>query len=145
MKSRCYNPNAAKYEIYGGKGIRVCDEWLNNRNTFFEWAFLHGYADDLTLDRKDPTGDYSPDNCVWASISEQNSHLSSAHYIDTPFGHITIRDFARKLDARYNLVYGMLYRGHTVEEVCNRFFKGDINGNTNQESKKGKCLDKVAS
>lgn len=126
MRSRCYNPNASKYEIYGGKGIKICDEWLNDRTKFFDWAVNNGYKEDLTIDRIDPNKDYEPNNCIWATVTEQNNHLSNAHFIDTPFGNITIVEYSRKLNAPYNLVYGMLYRGHTVEEVFNRFYKEEI-------------------
>ena len=61
MKSRCYNKNHKDYASYGGRGIKLCDEWLVSDN-FFEWALKNGYSDDLTIDRIDVSGEYEPSN-----------------------------------------------------------------------------------
>ena len=47
MKSRCYNKNREKYKDYGGRGIRICDEWLNDFSVFYEWAIKSGYKNPL--------------------------------------------------------------------------------------------------
>lgn len=70
MKSRCNNSNVPAYTNYGGRGITVCDEWEKFEN-FREWAMQSGYAETLTLERKDVNKGYSPDNCKWIPKSEQ--------------------------------------------------------------------------
>lgn len=70
MRKRCYTPSTAAYPNYGGKGIKVSFEW-DTYEIFKEWALSNGYTDSLTLDRKDSTKDYSPDNCRWANYETQ--------------------------------------------------------------------------
>lgn len=70
IKSRCLNPKNTDYQYYGGRGIKVCDQWLDYRN-FHEWATNSNYEPGLTIERKDVNGDYDPNNCTWIPFSEQ--------------------------------------------------------------------------
>ena len=77
MKERCYNPNNKRYKDYGGRGIRVCDEWLNDFVAFHDWAIENGYDENApfgqcTLDRANNNEGYYPFNCVWSTMAQQN-------------------------------------------------------------------------
>lgn len=79
MHKRCYSPSRWEYDVYGGRGIRVCDEWRRNYPAFREWALAHGFRKGLTLDRIDGTGNYEPSNCRWATRQEQTYNTKSVY------------------------------------------------------------------
>lgn len=72
MKTRCYNPNFIYYCNYGGRDIKICDEWLNDFALFYNWAINNGYEEGLTIDRINNDGDYESSNCRWVTRAEQN-------------------------------------------------------------------------
>ncbi len=76
MKARCSNPNEPAFARYGGRGIRVCEEWGTSFETFRDWALASGYERNLTIDRIDNDGNYGPGNCRWATYAQQNRNYS---------------------------------------------------------------------
>ena len=83
MLQRCCNPNCKDYPRYGGKGVTVCDSWLNKERVghstkgwlaFEEWALSNGYKDNLTIDRRNNNEGYSEKNCRWVTVKVQQNN-----------------------------------------------------------------------
>lgn len=81
MKKRCYNPNCAGFHRWGGRGIRICDEWLADRSKFIDWAKSNGFKPGLEIDRIDNDGPYAPWNCRWVSRLDQANNKSNNTYV----------------------------------------------------------------
>lgn len=94
MRQRCCNKNSTYYNRYGGRGIKICEEW-NDYKKFREWALNNGYAENLTLDRIDVNGDYCPENCRWADWEMQQNNRTSNHRITVNGETHTIAEWAR--------------------------------------------------
>lgn len=73
MKGRCSNQNNPEYHNYGGRGIKVCEDWKNSAN-FLKWAHESGYKEGLTIDRINVNGNYCPENCRWTNFHIQNTN-----------------------------------------------------------------------
>lgn len=75
MKQRCYNKKSPLYPTYGGRGIVICDEWLNDVRKFIEWGIANGYDEGhCSINRIDPKKGYSPENCNFMTISQNSSY-----------------------------------------------------------------------
>lgn len=105
MKARCYRPTCNGYDYYGGRGIKVCDEWLSKPNdpmntgfiNFYNWSMSNGYKEGLTLDRIDNDKDYSPENCRWVTEDVQaNNKSSNNHITDSDGEYLTFAQYERK-------------------------------------------------
>lgn len=78
MRQRCYNSNYSCYGNYGGRGIRICEEWLEDPIKFINWSIENGYNDSLTIDRIDVNGNYEPNNCRWATRKTQQRNKTNS-------------------------------------------------------------------
>ena len=102
MVQRCYNPASSFYYRYGGRGIKICSEWRHNRKAFKSWAFANGYQDNLTIDRIDNNGDYSPQNCRWVTMEDNCNNRESCHYV-TAYGEThSLKEWSNILGISYN-------------------------------------------
>lgn len=122
MKDRCLNKNNDAYPRYGGRGIKICEEWLEFI-PFYEWAMANGYRDDLTLDRKDNDGDYEPSNCRWVTMKLQANNRRSNKKITYNNETKTIAEWADYLDLPYSRIEHRYSIGMPVEKIL---YKGNL-------------------
>ena len=81
IKGRCLNINDKAYKYYGGRGIKVCNEWRENFQKFYNWAIANGYQKHLTIERIDNNGNYTSENCTFATMVDQ-SHNTRTTKLD---------------------------------------------------------------
>lgn len=101
MKQRCLNPKDAEYHNYGGRGITVCNEWLDFKN-FYDWAINNGFVEESpkhknTIDRIDVNGNYEPGNCRFVDMKIQSNNTRRNRYITFNENTLTISQWAEKL------------------------------------------------
>ncbi len=83
MRTRCMNPKYKEFDRYGGRGIRICDEW-NDFSAFCSWSLSHGYSDGLTIERVDNDGNYEPSNCAWIPLADQARNKGKRRWAKRP-------------------------------------------------------------
>lgn len=114
MRTRCNNPNTPGHINYGARGISVCTEWADF-TVFRDWAISNGYADGLSIDRKDNDVGYSPDNCRWATSETQSQNRRFVLRSDdgTPWAAI-----AKANGIPVTLMHGRIHEGWPVEKAA---------------------------
>lgn len=95
IKKRCYNDKCNNYKNYGGRGIKICNEWLGNNgiDKFIKWSVNNGWKKGLTIDRIDVNKNYSPDNCRWVDYHIQNTNKRK--YKNNSTGYVGITKHSR--------------------------------------------------
>lgn len=101
MKSRCYNKNCHAYKYYGARGIKVCDDWKNDLQSFYDWAIKAGWEKGLTIDRIDNDGDYTPDNCQFIKNALNCKKTRLIHSTNTS----GYRGVSKKKNGKYQCYY----------------------------------------
>lgn len=119
MLYRCNNPKCENYADYGGRGIKICDEWLgdNGFKNFYEWAFSNRYTEKLTLDRKDNDKGYSPDNCRWVDAFVQENNRRNNIFIEYKGERLTIGEWSRKTGINYNTLFHRYQKGWSPSKM----------------------------
>lgn len=123
MKDRCYNPENSRYHLYGGRGISICDEWLNDFVLFYNWSMSNGYSKNLSIDRIDNDKDYCPENCRWTTdIVQANNKRSNKRF--TLNGKTkTLAEWCRIFNVKYGDVQNRMNHGYSFEEAISPNFK----------------------
>ena len=126
MKQRCYNPNRLKYSRYGGRGIKICDEWLNSFDSFYNWAINNGYSSELQIDRIDNDGDYCPENCRWVTLWENTLNRRQSKFLTVNGETLNASIWAERLNISPFTIYWWIrekskeYAEMRLTEIVNR-------------------------
>lgn len=96
IKDRCLNARSESYRDYGGRGVGICDEWINSFESFRGWSLCNGYRDDLSIDRIDVNGNYEPSNCRWSTAEAQANNKRNNHLLTFDGRTQTISQWAKE-------------------------------------------------
>ena len=113
IKDRCCNPKNQAYKNYGGRGINIWSEWLDKENgfmNFYNWAMANGYNDGLTIERIDNDGNYSTDNCRWATVKEQANNRRSNVLVTHNGKTQTMKEWAHDVGIPYKAVWARMQK-----------------------------------
>lgn len=116
MKQRCHNPKNHAYPRYGGRGIHVCAEWGAFDN-FKRWAEMNGYQDDLTLDRIDNDLGYSPSNCRWITMKEQQSNRRNNRFMTLDGITMTLQQWSESTGISADVICSRIKNGWSVDRA----------------------------
>ena len=117
MRARCQNPNTKCYNYYGGRGIKVCEEWLKDINSFYIWALKSGYNENLSIERIDVNGDYEPSNCKWATRTDQANNKRNNVFLTYNNEKKTIAQWARIYNISPSKIKYRYKKGLPFEEI----------------------------
>ena len=124
--TRCYNSNAENYHSYGGRGIKVCEEWRGKGGmyNFMRWALNDGgYHPGLTIDRIDVDGDYSPDNCRFVTMYVQAQNKRRNHIFLVNGEIMSAMAYCRYKNISYNKFMYYLNKGMNINQILDRVEK----------------------
>ena len=117
IKKRCLDKNNNNYELYGGRGIKICDDWLNNFYNFEKWSLNNGYSDNLSIDRIDVNGNYEPSNCRWATFKEQNNNRRSNTFLSLNNEKLSLKMACEKYGVNYNTAKNNIRKNTENKEI----------------------------
>lgn len=120
MLKRCYSINNCSYSHYGGRGISVCEEWLNKTNgfnNFYSWSMENGYTVQKSLDRIDVNKSYCPDNCRWASAKEQANNRTNTTRIEYQGKNLTPSEWSAITGIDRQVILNRYKKGVSIEKV----------------------------
>ena len=110
MKQRCYNQKNHAYHYYGGKGVAICDDWKSDFLKFKKWALESGYNKNMTIDRLNPNGNYSPENCRWVNMQKQQNNKLNSAFVTIGDEKKTIAEWAELNKTNKQTLYSKFYR-----------------------------------
>ena len=130
MKKRCNNPKDSNYNFYGGRNIKVCEDWEKNFINFYNWAMANGYKEDLTIDRINNNGNYEPSNCRWITQAEQTRNERSNVRITIDGKTKLLSEWARESGIDRRTIAKRIRLGWQKDELLNQVDKNHKNKRT---------------
>lgn len=109
--ARTSNSSSPDFHRYGGRGISMCNAWRYSFEVFRDWALTNGYADDLTIERKDVNGNYEPDNCTWILFGLQARNRRTSHVLTINGETKCLAEWVEKYGADYQAVHRYIKQG----------------------------------
>ena len=116
MRQRCYNKNVQYYPYYGGRGIKVCEDWKKSFEAFRDWALGAGYVDGLSIDRIDFNGNYEPSNCRWVKMEMQKINKRNV----LMYNNVSAVEECRRRGIKVSTFRTRLKRGMDIETALNK-------------------------
>lgn len=120
MKRRCYDEKNKDFKNYGGKGIKIHEEWLNDPESFCQWSIENGYDDNLTIDRIDSCGNYSPDNCRWVTMKVQQNNRTNNLMIEINGKKQTMQQWVDETGIKYSTLRYRYHKGIRGQALLGR-------------------------
>lgn len=117
MIRRCYSVKDKRFKNYGGRGINICDDWLNNPNNFIEWALKNGYNKGMSIERKNVNGNYCPENCCWIPFNKQARNKTNNRMVEYCGKIKSLVEWCEEFNLSYKAVHYRLNKGWTVEKA----------------------------
>jgi hypothetical protein len=116
MKARCYNPNEKRYIDYGGRGIIVCNRWLESFENFIG-DMGDKPAQNFTIERRNYNGNYEPKNCYWLPKDQQSRNKRDNHWIEYEGVNRLLIDWAKDLGVKGSVISRRLKRGWSIKDA----------------------------
>lgn len=135
MKNRCLNEKNNSYKNYGGRGIKVCDEWVNSFENFYEWSISNGYKNNLTIDRIDNNDGYDPNNCRWVNNEIQANNRRSNVIVEHNGENVNFKKLSQLTGLSINLLSNRYKSGDVGKRLVRNLFEdrnvriGTLNNN----------------
>lgn len=133
MIQRCTNSKVNRFKNYGGRGIKVCDEWLENFMNFYNWAIENGYEEQLTIERIDVNGNYEPNNCTWITNKEQQNNRTNNVNITINGETLNMRQWSKATGVNEKTIEKRIRMGWQGENLIKEEYERKVTKDMEQE------------
>lgn len=137
MKDRCFNPNHYAFSSYGGRGIKICKEWTESFESFYNWALENGYEEGLSIDRINVNGNYEPNNCKWSTMKEQGNNRRTNRLITFNGKTLTMSQWCEELNVPSYIIKSRINQHKwSIEQALTTPYTGYTSFKDNREELK---------